>query len=59
MTNEQRAKKLAERIDQQYLEWAERAYQEETGNFFWLETNQEREAAILSILAEGPTKDTQ
>ncbi len=52
-------KKLAEKIDQQYLEWAEKAYQEQTGNFFWLETNQEREAAILFILGEAPPKDTQ
>lgn len=47
--------KIAEKIDQQYLEWAERAFEEETGNFFWLPTNREREKVILSFLAEGPT----
>lgn len=42
--------RLAEKIDQQYLEWTEKASEENTGNYFWLPTNQEREAIIRQML---------
>jgi len=49
--------KLAEKIDQLYLEWATRAYEEKTGDFFSLSTNEEREEAIRLLLqGEAPTK---